>query len=98
MEVDISIDWLHPAVGMSSFGEEVAVDLNAEWEEEDDGKMIVDSHEEDWARFHDVKVTGTVRPAAETKKNHCYCYMSTNSTAIGSATQGHYISDRLFSS
>ncbi|XP_041809563.1 SPRY domain-containing protein 3-like [Chelmon rostratus] len=60
VEVDISIDWLHPAVGMSSFGEEVAVDLNAEWEEEDDGKMIVDSHEEDWARFHDVKVTGTL--------------------------------------
>ncbi|KAG8007897.1 SPRY domain-containing protein 3, partial [Nibea albiflora] len=37
------------------------VNLNAEWgAEEDDGQMIVDSHEEDWGRLHDVKVTGTL--------------------------------------
>lgn len=47
---------------MHSLGEEVLLDLNAEWgTEEDDGQMIVDSHEEDWSRLHDVRVTGTVR-------------------------------------
>lgn len=46
---------------MHSLGEEVVLDLNAEWRvEDDDGQMIVDSHEEDWSRLHDVKVTGTV--------------------------------------
>lgn len=54
-------DSLFPAVGMHSLGEEVLLDLNAEWgPEEDEGLMIVDSHEEDWARLHDVKVIGTV--------------------------------------
>lgn len=48
---------------MHSLGEEVQLDLNAEWgTEEDDGQMIVDSHEEDWGRLHDVRVTGTVSP------------------------------------
>ncbi|TNN81313.1 SPRY domain-containing protein 3 [Liparis tanakae] len=61
--VDIlaSPDALFPAVGMHSLGEEVLLDLNAEWGmEEDDGQMIVDSHEEDWGRLHDIKVTGTL--------------------------------------
>ncbi|KAJ0023671.1 hypothetical protein NQD34_003570 [Periophthalmus magnuspinnatus] len=54
-------DPLFPAVGMHSLGEEVLLDLTAEWgPEEDEGLMIVDSHEEDWARLHDVKVLGTV--------------------------------------
>lgn len=61
VEIPVSPDALYPAVGMHSLGEEVLLDLNAEWGmEEDDGLMIVDSHEEDWARLHDVKVTGTV--------------------------------------
>lgn len=61
VEVPASPDALYPAVGMHSLGEEVLLDLNAEWGmEEDDGLMIVDSHEEDWARLHDIKVTGTV--------------------------------------
>lgn len=61
MEIPASPDALYPAVGMHSLGEEVLLDLNAEWgTEEDDGQMIVDSHEEDWGRLHDVKVTGTV--------------------------------------
>lgn len=50
-------------MGMHSLGEEVLLDLNAEWGmEEDDGQMIVDSHEEDWSRLHDIKVTGVVSP------------------------------------
>uniref|UniRef100_A0A672G2Z7 B30.2/SPRY domain-containing protein n=1 Tax=Salarias fasciatus TaxID=181472 RepID=A0A672G2Z7_SALFA len=54
-------DALYPAVGMHSLGEEVLLNLSAEWgPEEDDGQMIVDSHEEDWSRLHDVKVTGTL--------------------------------------
>lgn len=54
-------DALYPAVGMHSLGEEVLLNLNAEWmPEEDDGQMIVDSHEEHWSRLHDVKVTGTL--------------------------------------
>lgn len=61
VEIPASPEALHPAVGMHSLGEEVLLDLNAEWGmEEDDGQMIVDSHEEDWGRLHDVKVTGTV--------------------------------------
>ena len=68
MEIPASLDALYPAVGMHSLGEEVLLDLHAEWGmEEDDGQMIVDSHEEDWARLHDVKVTGTV--SLETKRD-----------------------------
>ncbi|GLD73840.1 SPRY domain-containing protein 3-like protein, partial [Lates japonicus] len=60
VEIPASPEALYPAVGMHSLGEEVLLDLNAEWGmEEDDGQMIVDSHEEDWGRLHDVKVTGT---------------------------------------
>lgn len=63
MDVVASPDSLYPAVGMHSLGEEVLLDLNAEWGmDEDDGQMIVDSHEEDWGRLHDVRVTGTVSP------------------------------------
>lgn len=70
MEIPASPDALYPAVGMHSLGEEVLLDLNAEWGmEEDDGQMIVDSHEEDWSRLHDVKVTGTVSPVAGRKTN-----------------------------
>ena len=61
VDIPASPDALYPAVGMHSLGEEVLLDLNAEWGmEEDDGQMIVDSHEEYWSRLHDVKVTGTV--------------------------------------
>lgn len=61
VDIPASPDALYPAVGMHSLGEEVLLDLHAEWGmEEDDGQMIVDSHEEDWARLHDVKVTGTM--------------------------------------
>lgn len=61
VDLPSSPDPLFPAVGMHSLGEEVLLDLNAEWGPEDDeGLMIVDSHEEDWARLHDVKVLGTM--------------------------------------
>lgn len=61
MEIAAAPDTLYPAVGMHSLGEEVLLNLNAEWgTEEDDGQMIVDSHEEHWSRLHDVRVTGTV--------------------------------------
>uniref|UniRef100_G3N650 B30.2/SPRY domain-containing protein n=1 Tax=Gasterosteus aculeatus aculeatus TaxID=481459 RepID=G3N650_GASAC len=61
VDIPASPDALFPAVGMHTLGEEVLLDLNAEWGmEEDDGQMIVDSHEEDWGRLHDIKVTGSV--------------------------------------
>ncbi|MEQ2178640.1 hypothetical protein GOODEAATRI_016216 [Goodea atripinnis] len=48
--------------GMHSMGEEVKVDLQAEWLlEEDDTMMMVDSHEDDWGRLNDVRVSGMVR-------------------------------------
>lgn len=63
VETAASLDTLYPAVGMHSLGEEVLLDLNAEWgTEEDDGQMIVDSHEDDWSCLHDVRMTGTVSP------------------------------------
>ncbi|CAB1353854.1 unnamed protein product, partial [Coregonus sp. 'balchen'] len=47
---------LYPAVGMHSLGEEVQLDLQAEWGmEEEDGLMMVDSHEDEWGRLHDVR-------------------------------------------
>ncbi|XP_061779697.1 SPRY domain-containing protein 3-like [Nerophis lumbriciformis] len=52
---------LYPAVGMHSLGEEVLLDLNAQWAmEEEDGLMIVDSHEDDWGRLHDIRVSDTL--------------------------------------
>lgn len=61
VEVPVSAEGLFPAVGMHSMGEEVKVDLQAEWFlEEDDSMMMVDSHEDDWGRLHDVIVSGTV--------------------------------------
>ncbi|XP_041097626.1 SPRY domain-containing protein 3 isoform X1 [Polyodon spathula] len=56
-----SPDGLFPAVGMHSLGEEVRLDLHAEWgTDEDDSAMMVDSHEDEWGRLHDVKVSGTL--------------------------------------
>lgn len=65
VEIPASPEALYPAVGMHSLGEEVLLDLNAEWGMEEDDGMIVDSHEEDWGRLHDIKVTGTVSPEAQ---------------------------------
>ncbi|XP_032871324.1 SPRY domain-containing protein 3 isoform X1 [Amblyraja radiata] len=57
----MSPDGLFPAVGMHSLGEEVRIDLQAEWGlDEDDSAMMVDSHEDEWGRLHDVKVCGTL--------------------------------------
>lgn len=68
VEIAASLDALYPAVGMHSLGEEVLLDLNAEWgTDEDDGQMIVDSHEDDWSCLHDVRLTGTVSVTAENK-------------------------------
>ncbi|KAJ8258987.1 hypothetical protein COCON_G00179990 [Conger conger] len=59
--VPASPDGLFPAVGMHSLGEEVRLDLQAEWgTEEDDSVMMVDSHEDEWGRLHDVRVSGTL--------------------------------------
>lgn len=61
VEVGVSEEGLFPAVGMHSLGEEVRVDLGAEWVlEEDDSAMMVDGHEEDWSRLYDVRVSGTL--------------------------------------
>ncbi|KAG9353476.1 hypothetical protein JZ751_018078 [Albula glossodonta] len=60
--VPASPDGLFPAIGMHSLGEEVRLDLQAEWGvDEDDSVMMVDSHEDEWGRLHDVRVSGTVR-------------------------------------
>ncbi|XP_047440872.1 SPRY domain-containing protein 3 [Mugil cephalus] len=61
VEVPVSAEGLFPAVGMHSMGEEVKVDLRAEWFlEDDDSMMMVDSHEDDWGRLYDVRVSGTL--------------------------------------
>ncbi|CAL8401505.1 unnamed protein product [Arctogadus glacialis] len=61
VEVGRPPEGLYPALGMHSLGEEVQLDLHAEWRREDeDGMMIVDSHEDDWGRLHDVTATGTL--------------------------------------
>ncbi|XP_031700612.1 SPRY domain-containing protein 3-like isoform X1 [Anarrhichthys ocellatus] len=61
VEVPVSAEGLFPAVGMHSMGEEVKVDLQAEWFlEEDESMMMVDSHEDDWGRLFDVRVSGTL--------------------------------------
>ncbi|KAE8292811.1 SPRY domain-containing protein 3 [Larimichthys crocea] len=61
VEVPVSAEGLFPAVGMHSMGEEVKVDLQAEWLlDEDDSMMMVDSHEDEWARLYDVRVSGTL--------------------------------------
>ncbi|XP_028309080.1 SPRY domain-containing protein 3 isoform X2 [Gouania willdenowi] len=61
VEVPLCADGLFPAVGMHSLGEEVKVDLQAHWflDEEDSMMMMVDSHEDDWGRLYDVRVSGT---------------------------------------
>lgn len=62
VEVAVSAEGLFPAVGMHSLGEEVKVDLQAEWlSEEGDSMMMVDSHEDDWGRLYGVRVSGVVR-------------------------------------
>lgn len=67
MQVPSCAEGLFPAVGMHSMGEEVKVDLRAEWFlEQDDGVMMVDSHEDDWGRLYDVRASGTVRPVCFT--------------------------------
>ncbi|XP_035243000.1 SPRY domain-containing protein 3-like isoform X1 [Anguilla rostrata] len=59
--VPASADGLFPAIGMHSLGEEVRLDLQAEWgADEDDSVMMVDSHEDEWGRLHDVHVSGTL--------------------------------------
>ncbi|XP_069132478.1 SPRY domain-containing protein 3-like isoform X2 [Argopecten irradians] len=50
---------LYPAVGMHSSGEEVRLNLEAEWLYEDLVLMAVDNGEEDWSRLHDVRLNGT---------------------------------------
>lgn len=49
---------LYPAVGMHSEGEEVKLNLDAEWQYEELILMAVDSGEEEWSRLHDVKLNG----------------------------------------
>nr|XP_046253830.1 SPRY domain-containing protein 3 isoform X1 [Scatophagus argus]XP_046253831.1 SPRY domain-containing protein 3 isoform X1 [Scatophagus argus] len=61
VEVPVSAEGLFPAVGMHSMGEEVKVDLQAEWLlDEDDSMMMVDSHEDEWGRLYDIRVSGTL--------------------------------------
>lgn len=45
---------------MHSDGEEVRLNLEAEWVYEELVHMAVDSGEEEWSRLHDVKLNGMV--------------------------------------
>uniref|UniRef100_A0A3P8XP19 B30.2/SPRY domain-containing protein n=1 Tax=Esox lucius TaxID=8010 RepID=A0A3P8XP19_ESOLU len=60
--IPVAMEGLFPAIGMHSLGEEVRLDLQAEWdaEEDDDSFMAVDSHEDDWGRLYDIRATGTL--------------------------------------
>ncbi|XP_062871911.1 SPRY domain-containing protein 3 [Trichomycterus rosablanca] len=59
--VPVAPDGLFPAIGMHSLGEEVRLNLQAEWgSEEEDSIMMVDSHEDEWGRLYDVRVSGTL--------------------------------------
>ncbi|XP_046896712.1 SPRY domain-containing protein 3 isoform X3 [Hypomesus transpacificus] len=61
--VPVSAEGLFPSVGMHSLGEEVKVDLQAEWAtQEDDSRMMVDGQEDEWGRLHDVRVSHTDYP------------------------------------
>uniref|UniRef100_A0A8B9I8C0 SPRY domain containing 3 n=1 Tax=Anser brachyrhynchus TaxID=132585 RepID=A0A8B9I8C0_9AVES len=53
---------LFPAVGMHSLGEEVRLHLRAELgaEQDEGAMMVVDSHEDEWGRLHDVRACGTI--------------------------------------
>jgi len=51
---------LHPAVGMHSEGEEVRLNLEAQWQHSVVTLMSIDSCDEDWARLHDVRISGQV--------------------------------------
>lgn len=67
--VPVAPDGLFPAIGMHSLGEEVRLDLQAEWgSEEEDSVMMVDSHEDEWARLYDVRVSGTVSVGGRYRK------------------------------
>lgn len=56
--IPIPAGGLYPAVGMHSEGEEVKLNLDAEWQYEDVISMAVDNGEEDWSRLHDVRLNG----------------------------------------
>ena len=45
---------------MHSEGEEVKLNLEAEWQYEDLVLMAIDDGEEDWSRLHDVRINGMV--------------------------------------
>lgn len=76
VEIPVLAEGLFPAVGMHSMGEEVKVDLEAEWVfEEDYSMMMVDSHEDDWGRLYDIRVSGTVRRRKGFLKSHLFCQL-----------------------
>lgn len=48
----------HPAIGLQSEGEEVRLNLDADYERKDVILMSIDNCEEEWSRLHDVRVNG----------------------------------------
>ena len=54
-------DGLFPAIGLHSEGEEVKINLDAEWEHKDVILMSIDNCEEEWSRLHEVRINGMVR-------------------------------------
>lgn len=90
VEVPVSAEGLFPAVGMHSMGEEVKVDLQAEWLlEEDDSMMMVDSHEDDWGRLYDVRVSGTVRSREKTLLVYSHLKDRSDTTLLVSRAELH---------
>ncbi len=59
-------DGLYPAVGLHSEGEEVKLNLDAEWEHKDVILMSIDNCEEEWSRLHDVRINGMVSNCSHT--------------------------------
>lgn len=69
--VPVPADGLYPAIGMHSEGEEVRLNLEAEWQAEDVILMAVDNCEEEWSRLHDVKLNGSVSVSTATFLHLC---------------------------
>jgi hypothetical protein len=58
--VKVPPEGFHPAVGLHSDGEEVQLNLDAEFVTEESMLMAIDLCEEEWRRLHDVRLCGQV--------------------------------------
>lgn len=63
----------YPAVGMHSDGEEVRLNLDAQWHHSDVTLMSIDTCEEDWSSLHDVRINGQVVICSIEHRCSLYC-------------------------